>query len=162
MNARALREDERGWLAEHLGLAWGSTTIVSRGRAHDASQLPAVLCADGEELLGLATYEVAGGECEVVTIEAFRRRQGIGTALLDAVIAAAREQGCARLWLVTTNDNAGAQHFYERRGLRLVAVHAGAVDAARLLKPEIPLTGEDGVEIHDELELELRLTDGAR
>jgi GNAT superfamily N-acetyltransferase len=159
---RAVRTDERDWLAEHLGLAWGSTTVVSGGRSRDASRLPAVLCVDGEELLGLATYEIACGGCEIVTIEAFRRREGIGTELLKAIADQARARGCSRLRLVTTNDNIGAQRFYEHHGLRLIAVHAGAVDRARALKPEIPLIGEDGVEIHDELELQLTLRDGAR
>ncbi|HEY1774611.1 MAG TPA: hypothetical protein VGG41_00500, partial [Solirubrobacteraceae bacterium] len=59
--------------------------------------------------------------------------------------------------LVTTNDNVTAQRFYENRGLRFVALQAGAVDEARKLKPEIPLVGEGGVEIHDELEYELIL-----
>jgi ribosomal protein S18 acetylase RimI-like enzyme len=160
-HVRAVDADERGWLAEHLVLTWGSTEIVSGGRMRDASQLAALMCTDGEELLGLATFEIAAGECELLTIEAFSRREGVGSALLAEVIEAARAGGCDRLHLVTTNDNVGAQRFYERHGLRLVAVHRGAVDAARALKPEIPLLGEGGVEIHDELELELRLNDGA-
>lgn len=158
---RALRADERGWLAEHLQLAWGSTTIVGRGLARDASQLPAIVCTSGEQLLGLATFEIADGVCELVTIEAFRRREGIGTALLDAVIERARERGASRLLVITTNDNLAAQRFYERRGLSLVAVHAGAVDEARKLKPEIPLHAEDGTPIRDEVEMGLRLDDGA-
>ena len=92
-----------------------------------------------------------------MTIEAFRPREGIGTALLEAVIEQARRRGCGRLLLVTTNDNLAAQRFYERRGLRLVAVHAGAVDQARKLKPEIPPRSEDGVAISDELEYQLAL-----
>jgi ribosomal protein S18 acetylase RimI-like enzyme len=154
---RAVRADELDWLVAHLHLAWGGATIVSRGRTRDVSRLPALVCTQGADLLGLATYEITGEECELVTIEAFRRRQGVGTALLDAVIAAARKHGCARLCLVTTNDNLTAQRFYERHGLRFVATQAGAVDEARKLKPEIPLIGEDGIEIHDELEYELRL-----
>jgi ribosomal protein S18 acetylase RimI-like enzyme len=155
---RALRADERDWLAEHLRLAWGSTTIVSRGRARDASRLPAIVCTGGEELLGLASFEIAERACELVTIEAFRRREGIGTALLQAVVEQARDHGAGHLLLVTTNDNLAAQRFYERHGLTLAAVHKGAVDEARKLKPEIPLVGEDGVAIHDELEYHLRLT----
>ena len=58
---------------------------------------------------------------------------------------------------MTTNDNLGALRFYQRRGLRLVAVHRGAVDHARAVKPAIPRVGEHGIEIHDELELELAL-----
>jgi hypothetical protein len=41
--------------------------------------------------------------------------------------------------------------------LRLIAVHRGAIDEARRVKPEIPLAGDDGIPIHDELELELQL-----
>ena len=158
---RELCEDERDWLAQHLALSWGSVEIVSGGRIRDASRLPAVVCVEGERLTGLATYEVDGRDCEIVTIEAFARRWGIGSALLGAVVAIARERGCDRVRLITTNDNEGARRFYERRGFRLVAVHSGAVDRARQIKPEIPLLGENDVEIHDDLELELRLSDGA-
>ena len=154
---RELREDERDWLAQHLALSWGSVEIVSGGRIRDASRLPAVVCVEGEQLAGLATYAVDGGDCEIVTIEAFARRRGIGSALLGAVVAIARERGCDRVRLITTNDNEAAQRFYERSGFRLVAVHRGAVDAARLIKPAIPLRGEDGALISDELEYELLL-----
>ena len=61
--------------------------------------------------------------------------------------------------LVTTNDNLAALGFYQRRGCGCGAVHRGAVDEARTLKPEIPLIGENGIPIHDELELELAITE---
>jgi ribosomal protein S18 acetylase RimI-like enzyme len=154
---RALAPEERPWLAEHLVLAWGDAVIVSRGRPHDASLLDAYVAVAEAELVGLATFRIAGACCELVTLEAFRRGQGIGTGLLDAVASHARRHGCERLRLVTTNDNLGALRFYQRRGLRLVAVHRGAVDDARALKPAIPLVGEHAIEIHDELELELAL-----
>ncbi|HEX4032961.1 MAG TPA: GNAT family N-acetyltransferase [Solirubrobacteraceae bacterium] len=157
MEVRPLREDERDWLAEHLRLSWGSTTLVSGGRAHDGAALPAIVATDGDALTGLATYAIEEGECELVTIEAFERARGTGTALLDAVATVARAGGCARLWLITTNDNLAALRFYQRRGLRLVAVHRGAVDEARKIKPGIPLEGDNGIEIHDEIELELAL-----
>ena len=157
METRPLGDEERGWLAEHLRLAWGSTTILSRGRARDAAALPAFVATDGEKLAGLATYAIEAGQCELVTIEAFERRRGIGSALLQAVAAAATAQRCSRLWLIATNDNLAALGFYQRRGLRIVTVHRGAVDEARALKPEIPLHGEDGIAIHDEIELELVL-----
>jgi ribosomal protein S18 acetylase RimI-like enzyme len=156
---RAVAQDERPWLAEHLELAWGGATVLSRGRAHDVSRLPAIVAVAGEELAGLATFEVTGRSCELVTLEAFREGQGIGSALLAAVTAAARDRGCERLWLVTTNDNLRALRFYQRRGLRLVAVDPGAVDLARAVKPQIPLVGQHGIAIHDALELALELAD---
>jgi hypothetical protein len=41
----------------------------------------------------------------------------------------------------------------------MVAIHSGAVDVARDLKPSIPTTGDYGIELHDEVELEMLLRD---
>jgi RimJ/RimL family protein N-acetyltransferase len=68
----------------------------------------------------------------------------------------AREQSLERLWLVTTKDNTASLRWYQRRGFVFVALHRGAVsEARRALKPAIPLTGVDDIEIRDEIELEL-------
>ena len=77
------------------------------------------------------------------------------------MLAAARDfaatQECSRIWLVTTNDNEHAQHFYENRGFKRVAVHEGALVESRRLKPEIPVIGLNCIEMRDEIEYELRL-----
>ena len=69
----------------------------------------------------------------------------------------ARDAGCTRSWLITTNDNARALAFYRALGFGVTAVRPGAVDGSRKLKPSIPLVSEDGVPITDEVELERRL-----
>ena len=148
---------ETPWIERYLNQSWGSTTVVSGGVAHDASQLPALVAVTGRDIVGLATFSVAEDQCELVTLDALRRGQGIGSALLAAVAERAAGQGCRRLWLITTNDNLNAIRFYQRRGMRLVAVHRGAVDEARRIKPSIPLVGEHGIAIHDELEFERAL-----
>jgi GNAT superfamily N-acetyltransferase len=147
-------DDDRAWIERYIGDAWGSTEMISRGRVHDAAALEAFVAVTGEEIVGLATYDVAGAECELVTLDALVRLEGIGTALLARVSEEAGARGCRRLWLVTTNDNLDAVRFYQRRGMRLVAVHRGAVDEARRLKPSIPAIGLHGIPIHDELEFE--------
>lgn len=43
-----------------------------------------------------------------------------------------------------------------RLGFGLVAVHEGAVDRSRRVKPEIPLVSDNGTPIRDELEYEFR------
>jgi GNAT superfamily N-acetyltransferase len=48
------------------------------------------------------------------------RREGIATALLDAVRAAATQRGAVRLTLQTEDDNAAALQLYERYGFRSV------------------------------------------
>lgn len=80
---RAARADERDLIQSQLRTSWGSATIVSRGRSRDASRLPAFLASHDEDVVGLATFELSGPECELVTLNAFRAGQGIGSALLD-------------------------------------------------------------------------------
>ncbi|MER3420696.1 MAG: GNAT family N-acetyltransferase, partial [Chloroflexota bacterium] len=89
--------------------------------------------------------------CEVVTLNSLL--PGAGTALLQAAERYARAHGCARLRLITTNDNLAALRFYQRRGLRIAAVYPGAVEAARRIKPQIPLVGAGGIPVRDEIEL---------
>jgi len=157
ITVRPAREQELGQLRERLRAEWTGDVVVSRGVIHELSRLDVLVALDGASVVGAATYLVGGGACELVTLNAFEPSRGVGSALLDGVAEEARAAGCRRLWLTTSNDNLTAQRFYERRGLRLVATHRGAVDDARKLKPSIPLVGEDGIEIHDELEYELPL-----
>jgi ribosomal protein S18 acetylase RimI-like enzyme len=151
---RPLTDDDRPWLMDFLTRAWGALTIVSRGRSRDAAQLPGLVCHDGADVVGLLMYERDGDALELVTLDAFRQREGIGTALVHAAVEAAARDGAARVWLITSNDNLDALRFYQRRGFRLAAVHRNAVDAARRIKPSIPEVGAYGIPIHDELELE--------
>lgn len=110
---------------------------------------------------GLLSYLIDGEACEVLTLHSAERHTGVGTVLLDAVEAIAAASGCRRLWLVTTNDNTDALRFYQRRGFRLVRVDAGAVDQAReTVKPSIPLIGDHGIPIRDEVLLEKTLAGG--
>jgi GNAT superfamily N-acetyltransferase len=153
---RPFRDGDREWVRETLRELWGET-VVSRGVVHDPTTLPGFVAEEGGGRVGLLTYRVDGADCEVVTIDAFPEGVGAGTALLDAAGRAARDAGCGRLWLITTNDNLRALRFYQRRGFRLVAVHPDALERSRELKPSIPEIGLDGIPLRDELELELRL-----
>jgi RimJ/RimL family protein N-acetyltransferase len=78
----------------------------------------------------------------------------VGGALLEAMAERARQEGARRLWLVTTNDNIRAIRFYQKRGWDICALHRDAVAQSRKLKPQIPLTGEDGIPIRHEIEFE--------
>jgi GNAT superfamily N-acetyltransferase len=133
--------------------------VARRGELVDALEHPSLLAWSGEQLVGVATYVVEDGECELLTLHARHQRSGIGTALVSAVVDVARAAGCRRLWVVTTNDNVDALRFYQRRGFRLAGLRPGAVAESRqMLKPEIPLMGEHGIELRDELELEMDLS----
>ena len=136
---------------------WGDAIVTGRGKVWKPAELPGFAAFEGDDCVGLVTYELDGGACEMVTIDALREGEGIGTALLEAVVDAAREAGCKRVQLLTTNNNVRALAFYQKRGFRLVALKAGEIDEQRKLKPSIPEVDSAGLPIRDELHLELSL-----
>lgn len=159
LEIRELEAADREWVRAFLIKHWGSARVVSRGRLHQADELPGLLAEAAGSPAGLLLYHVQAGQCEVVVLQADPPGRGVGAQLLAAARAQARQLGCARLWLITTNDNEPAQRFYARQGMRPAAVHRGAVAAARRLKPEIPWLGVGGRPIEDEIEFEYGLTD---
>jgi GNAT superfamily N-acetyltransferase len=84
---------DRPWIERHLTRSWGSTIVVTRGVAHDAARLPALLAERGEDIVGVATYRLADTECELVSLDALRQGQGIGSALLTRVREEAVRRG---------------------------------------------------------------------
>lgn len=68
----------------------------------------------------LFTVSTALGErvvlLEDMVVAPSARGGGVGSALLQAAIAFAREQGCPRITLLTDRVNADAQRFYARHG----------------------------------------------
>ncbi len=159
LRIRAMTESDRDWAAAVVARYFGSPEMVSRGLRHDTRLLPGLIAEEGGQRLGLAHYRIEGHGCEVVTLVALRVRQGVGRRMVSELVSLSRAQGCRRIWLVTTNENRGAQRFYEALGWELVAIHHGALAAARRLKPEIPERAADGTPLEDELEYERRLDD---
>ena len=149
--------DDRAWVIQFIAKHWGAEIIVSRGVVHHPQDLPGFVAIQEGEKVGLVTYNIEGESCEIVTIDSIRPSSGVGTALIEAVRDIAIKSRCKRLWLITTNDNLNALRFYQKRGFVLVAVHRNALDVSRKLKPEIPLIGDDGIPLRDEIELEMML-----
>ena len=152
-----LSGDQR-YISRFLMKHWGSHMVVTRGRIHDASALPGYAAFLGEDIVGLITYNIEEGNCEIVTLNSSIKGVGIGTALLKAVEMHAIDQNCTRLWLITTNDNQPALDLYQRRGYKIAAIHHDAIKESRKIKPEIPLYGIDSIPIRDEIEFELDLS----
>jgi len=153
MNVRPLRDADRRWVARLMRTRWGSEIAVAHGVVYEPATLDGFIAWDDERPMGLVTYHLDAG-CEIVTIDSLDEGRGVGTALLEAVEAAARAADRGFVWLVTTNDNEHAQAWYLRRGFEVVAVHEGALVRSRELKPEIPLVNpENGLPIRDEIEM---------
>jgi GNAT superfamily N-acetyltransferase len=161
MNLRAGQVADRPAIGAFLAQR-GATRVARRNQLVDPLDHPALLAEDQQDgrLLGVLTYVVDRdrAQCEVLTLHTLQQWRGVGTALLQLVEQVATQQGCGRLWLITTNDNVDALRFYQRRGFRLADLHRGAVDHTRArLKPEIPTVGDYGIALHDELELDKQL-----
>jgi ribosomal protein S18 acetylase RimI-like enzyme len=132
-----------------------------RGELMDALEGAALVAVDRGEPAGLLTWFVAAdgatAEVRALIVEVAFRGRGIGRGLLDAAAQALRAQGVRRVWLTTTNENLAALALYQKAGYRLTALHAGAMDELRRLKPAIPAVASNGIPIRDELELSREL-----
>jgi GNAT superfamily N-acetyltransferase len=154
---RPLNNNDKTWVADLLKEWWAGPMIVTSGKAHYPDKYPGFIAEVAGKRAGLVTYNIIGKDCEIVTMNSLVEKMGIGSALIDAVKDVAKKAGCQLVWLITTNDNTHALRFYQKYGMELVAVHRNAVEKSRRLKPEIPLTGNDGIPLKDEIELEILL-----
>jgi ribosomal protein S18 acetylase RimI-like enzyme len=154
---RRINKDDKTWVASLLKEHWGSAKIVTRGKIHRADELPGFVAIQEGKQVGLITYHTDGKEYEITSMNSLAEGQGVGSALTDAVKNVCVKAGCKRLWLITTNDNTKALRFWQKRGFRFVAVYPNAIEESRRLKSEIPLTGNDGIPIRDEIEMEMIL-----
>jgi len=104
--------------ADNLGADAWSPGLVAEGIT---GGLPTVryLVAERDGLVaGHAVASIVDdiAELQRIAVAAAYRRHGLATALLDAVVAAARTEGADRVLLEVREDNAGALAFYAARG----------------------------------------------
>ncbi|HEX6655243.1 MAG TPA: GNAT family N-acetyltransferase [Candidatus Limnocylindria bacterium] len=145
----------RGLVARHQG---GTHMVARLGELLDPLAMEGLVAeADGRPVGMASVNETPDRGLEVALLVTEPQRIGAGSALLETAREVAAASGHHRLWLVTTNDNLNAIHFYLRRGLNVATVHAGAVKRDRELKPEITARNpENGLPIEDLVEFELR------
>jgi len=154
---RRLSRDDLPRLRQFWIEHWGGEEMIARGNIYRPEQLEGFVIEEDEEWIGLLTFLVKDGDCEVISLDSLHQGQGLGSRLIDQVIQEARRQGCRRLFLITTNDNLNALGFYQRRGFEIAAVYRGAVNESRKRKPGIPLVGYDNIPLRDEIEVEMSL-----
>jgi GNAT superfamily N-acetyltransferase len=153
---RAIEQRDADEIRAECATHWGSTEIWSLGYRYLADSLPGFVAEVGGRFGGFITLDIKPGGwlCEVITLSSRSLAPGTGAALLAAAEGYARERGCRRIYLTTTNDNTKGLRFYQRQGWRLAALHKGIVDKVREVKRDYPLLGIDGIQIRDEIEIE--------
>ena len=126
----AMKETIRMFMCEN----WGSSLMVSRGKGHQLEELPGFVALSEDRIIGIVTYELIGNMCEIVSLDSFEERKGIG--LVDCVLRVAEEERCRKVWLITTNDNMNALRF-TKNVILMTNLYVNAVEEARKMK-EIP------------------------
>ena len=146
------------WIKELYTRTWSKDICVSRGKVQKVDDFTGGFVAEtGGQNTGFITYTVTGPEVEITGIVSLKEKSGVGSALVKAVIEMAKKQKLKKVCLVTTNDNLNGIGFWQKRGFKLVKVYPGSMEYVRKIKPAVPLIGENGIPLRDELELEMIL-----
>jgi Acetyltransferase (GNAT) family. len=107
----------RKFVIDYISNNWGSNIIVTKGKVHNAEELPGFVALVDGEVKGSITYNIENNECEIVSLGSLQENIGIGSELINRVVNEAKNNGCKRVWLITTNDNIHAIRFYQKEAL---------------------------------------------
>lgn len=149
------RQQVMNFFRKHWG---GSQMIISSG-TYDCAMLDGYVYVEEAAIIGLVTYVIHGNSLEIISLDSIREGNGIGSRLMAEVEQFAVEHAIPKIELITTNDNLQALKFYQKRGYRITHIFPNAVMEARKVKPTIPLIGNEGIPLHDELKLQKKLVD---
>ncbi len=156
---RATQEDDRPFMREFIARRWFGEAVIIHGQFFYPAELPGFIAQQDNLVIGLVTYQTNKPDCEIITLDSLVESVGIGSQLINNVKNTAIESNCNCLTVTTTNDNLEAIGFYQKRGFKLRAIFPEAVEKARELKPTIPMIGNNGILIRDEILLEMRLAE---
>lgn len=157
MNIKTVSAENRQQVNDFIRAHWFTTDMVVRGEIVDMTKIEGFVMYDDETIIGLITYRIKDNECEIMSLDSLREKQGIGIALVNKVIEAANKAEYRKIKLITTNDNINALRFYQKRGFDMVCIYRNALDFSRKLKPSIPLLGDFDIPLKHEIEFEMNL-----
>lgn len=86
-----------------------------------------VVAQDGDLVVGYAGLLAAGGQADVLTIAVATSRwgRGIGSSLLEVLLAEARRRACTEVFLEVRADNIRAQRLYRWYGFGEIGIRRG-------------------------------------
>jgi ribosomal-protein-alanine N-acetyltransferase len=103
--------------------AWSKQMLVGELGQQPATRYYLVAEEDGQ-IVGYAGLLAAGGQGDVLTVAVATARwgKGIGSALVDRLIAEAARRGCTEVFLEVRADNARAHRLYRWFGFTDVGI----------------------------------------
>ena len=147
------RQQINSFISEH----WATTEMIIRGTVIDMTKMQGIVTYNHNEIFGLVTYYIKDFVCEITSLDSLSEHKGIGTELVNRVVAAARMSHCKKVIAVTTNDNINAIRFYQKRDFDMARFYHNALEVSRKMKPEIPLIGDNNIPLRHEIEFEFQL-----
>lgn len=148
---REAHPGDRHAIEEICDRAWGETEIDVFGRTFDVLACDNIVAVDGDDLLGLISCAVHGGELVVVMYSVYPHFQGrgVGSQLLDAAAALAASRSLTSVRAAVSNDDLPLLYFYQRHSFSITEVATG------LLADKLGYAGVGfaGIPIRDEIRL---------
>ena len=157
MNIYQIDQNNRKSVDDFIMEHWFTMDMVVHGESVDLGVVDGLYACDDTEIVGLITYRVFKNEMEILSLDSIHEKSGIGSVLLENAIRIAKNNGCSRVMLITTNDNLSALQFYQKHGFDIIRLYHNGVEESRKIKPQIPLVGANGIPIKHEIELERKL-----
>jgi len=154
-----ISEKNRQQVIEFFRKHWGSSQMIISSGTYDCAMLDGYVYVEDAAIIGLVTYVLHAGSLEIISLDSIQEGKGIGSRLMAEVEQFAMEHTIPEIELITTNDNLQALKFYQKRGYRITHIFQNAVMEARKVKPTIPLIGNDGIPLLDELKLQKKIVD---
>lgn len=154
---RSSTSQDNKWLEELMNREWGGLPLVIREKKYYPTSLDGIIAENEHGIAGFLFYEVRDQDCEIIVFEVFDKFKRIGTQILNKLKEIATNKKCRRLYLMTTNDNLDALRFYQKRGFHICDIHLDSVKHSRKIKPTIGMTGDHGIPVRDEIDLEFLL-----
>ena len=112
-----------------------------------------VAVSEADAVVGYAIVLLTGVECELANLAVTRlvQKQGLGRRLLNEVVAAARERGCAEMFLEVRASNAAAIALYSTSGFepvgRRVRYYARPIEDAIVMRRGLRVEGRGSREV---------------
>ncbi len=148
---REARTADRHLIEEICDRAWGETEIDVFGHTFDVLACDNLVAMDGDELLGLLSCAVHGGELALVMYSVYPQHQGrgVGSALLEASAELASSRSLSAMKAAVSNDDMPLLYFYQRHGFAITEIVPG------LLADKLGYAGVGfaGIPIRDEIRL---------
>lgn len=111
-----------------------------------------LVAEDGRQIAGYGGLLGAGWQGDVLTLAVATDHwgHGIGSTLLEALLAEAKRRGCAEVFLEVRTDNSRAQRLYRRFGFTEIGIRRGYYQPsgadALVMRIDLGGTGESGGE----------------